>query len=495
MDSYDIAVIGAGVIGNAAARELSKTDLSVVVLEQEADTAFGISSRNSGVLHSGIHYAPGTLRARFDVEGNRLMEPLCSALSVPCIRTGKLTVAAQKDEIASLERLHAQGEANGVPGLRLIDPPEMQKLQPGIAGVKALHSPTSGIINPISLTIALAEHAHFHGVSYRFLHEVTEISHQPNPVITCRTPEGSARLQARLVINCAGLQADHIAGMTGYTEHPVYPCRGEYYVLDKRLESQLNLLIYPVPGAHSAGLGVHLTKTTEGNILIGPSSEYIDDRDDCASTSVIMERLKAEGRALLPDLETGDFIRSFSGIRPKLTPPEVGGYGDFIITRQDTMIHLLGIESPGLTSAPAIARHLCSMVDDMLNPTYKSDWDPSFPETPGIYRRPYPASSYSFEQRRELIEADEDFASMVCRCEEISKAEVLSALRRIIGPVTIAGIKQRCRTMTGRCQGGFCLPRIADILQQEGCRPWEMHYKGPDSPMFTGYLREPGGVL
>ncbi|MDD3997559.1 MAG: NAD(P)/FAD-dependent oxidoreductase [Sphaerochaetaceae bacterium] len=499
MENFDIAIIGAGVVGSAIARELSKTTARVVVFEQHADVAFGISGRNSGVVHSGIHYKPGSLRARLDVAGNAGMEKLCRDLYVPFERLGKLTVAFDQSQTMELERLKEQGDANGVPGLDLLESSQMRTLQPGIAGIKALHSPTTGIVNPMMLTIALAEHAYQNGVSWKFLHTVESITTENHNsfIIGCSTLDGFRSYKASIVVNCAALHANKIAAMTAFNEHTVYPCRGEYYVLDKRLKDELNILVYPVPSAHSGGLGIHLTKTTEGNILIGPSNEYIDDPDDESSTRPVMEILKNEGNELLPSLQTSDFIRSFAGIRPKLTPPEKGGYSDFVITSQPDLpniIHLLGIESPGLTSAPAIAEMVTGLIDNRLPLKLKREWKPSFHDNDELYRRAYPASHYPLAERQEMIEANPDFGSIICRCEEISKAEIVSAIKRMFGPITIIGIKNRSRISTGRCQGGFCIPRIVSILHNEfGIQSKDIWLKGPDSPMFEGTLRQSGG--
>lgn len=319
MKIWDVIIIGAGVVGSALARELSKTPLSVLVLEREADSSFGISGRNSGVIHSGIHYAPGSLRADFDVRGNRMMAPLCDALRVPFRRTGKLTAAMTEAEEEKLTALKEQGDANGVPDLKILDHPEMERLQPGISGRAALYSPSTGIISPYGFTIALGEHARENGVEFRFLHRVTAIERQKaHFAVSAAVPNGRVCERGRSVINCAGLFSYDLGKMVGIDDFPIYPCRGEYYVLDKRLKDSLRLLIYPVPGAHAGGLGIHLTLTVEGNILIGPSNEYIDTPEDTATTREVMEALQREGHRLLPALTTGDFIRSFSGIRPKL---------------------------------------------------------------------------------------------------------------------------------------------------------------------------------
>ena len=350
MSEVDVVIIGAGLIGCAIAYELSRSDLRITVVEREADVCFGTSSRNSGVLHSGIHYTPGTARARLSVRGNLLMRPLCETLGVPCEALGKLTVAYTEEQIETLHQLKEQGERNGVPGLRIIGPEEMNLIQEGVTGIAALHSPSTAIIDPMRLTIALAEEAHRRGVTFLFTHEVQSLApRQDSPhrshegtasqtiTVTCRqtatnTPGTKAEvITARVVIDCAGLQADRVARAAGIVDYPQYPCRGEYLVLDKRQGAQISTLIYPVPGAHSSGLGIHLTKTIDGSVLVGPSNEYLDGPASTATTAEVMRQLHHEARALLPALSDSDVIRSFAGIRPKLAPPEEGGFRDFII--------------------------------------------------------------------------------------------------------------------------------------------------------------------
>ncbi|MCF7936707.1 MAG: NAD(P)/FAD-dependent oxidoreductase, partial [Synergistales bacterium] len=358
----DVAIVGAGVVGCAVARELARYRLSVCVVEKEADVGWGTSCRNSGVVHSGINYRPGTLRARLDVRGNELMAPLCRELRVPMQRIGKLTVAGCTAEIPELHRIREQGEANGVPGLELIGPGAMRRIQPGVEGVAALHSPSSGIVCPYSLTIALAENALRGGAAFRLESEVTGIHRGPGG-FTLQTTSGD--VSAPVVINAAGLGADRVAAMAGIDGYRHYPCRGEYYVLDRRLAGSVATLIYPAPRVDSPGLGIHLTPTVEGNILIGPSSEYVGEREDCATTRQVMASLREHGRELLPGLSMRDFIRSFAGVRPKQTPPEVGGNRDFVIEESPDcpgLINLIGIESPGLTASPAIAEMVREMV-------------------------------------------------------------------------------------------------------------------------------------
>ena len=482
---YDVIIIGAGVVGNAIARELSRYDINVAVLEKELDVAMGASSRNSGVLHSGIHYKPGTLRARLSVQGNAMMEDLCNDLKVRIEYIGKLTVAQDEIDIETLHTLKEQGEANGVPGLEILDQEKMQKVQSGVGGIKALFSPSTGIICPYGLSIALAENAAANGVEFYLGSEVTDIS-KNNQGFIINTVLGEA-FETLVLINSAGLFSDCICRMLGIDEYRIYPCRGEYLILDKRLQGTLSTLVYPAPRKGGAGLGIHLTNTVDGNILIGPSSEYVDEPDDFASTSEIMAQLKKEGHELLPELSTTDFIRSFSGLRAKQTPPEAGGYKDFVIENRDDFpgfINLVGIESPGLTSAPAIGLLVKDMVARLVDLKDKDCFISERPGRVGFFHE------LPEEEKADLVTKDPDYGEVICRCEQITKKEVMDAIQNPLRNSTINGIKYRSRAMMGRCQGGFCLPRIVEILEKEfGYRPEDYLLHGKDSPLFSGRVR------
>lgn len=501
---FDIIIIGAGVIGCAAARSLASSGRSILVIEKESDVGFGISCRNSGVVHSGIHYHPGTNRARHGVAGNAAMEDLCKELHVPFEKSGKLTVAFTKEQETALQKLLDQGMKNGVPDLRILSRDEMESLQPGISGTKALYSPTTSIISPYEFTIALAESAYANGVEFLFTAEVTAIEQEKGAsshytITANQLTEGTlVTFSARIVINAAGLFSADIARMAGIDEYTIYPCRGEYFILDKRLQDQLNLLIYPVPGADSSGLGIHLTNTVGGVILIGPSQEYIEDPENTATTKEMMAALKQEGHALLSSLETTDFIRSFSGIRPKLAPPEEGGFRDFVIESREDLpgfINLTGIESPGLTSAPSIAEEIRSLVSKLLPLKEQTDF---IHGRPGIKGVPFSTQTFRNADRTErahLIEKNPDYGTIVCRCETVTLAEIKEAVARTLGPVTLAGIKYRTRAGMGRCQGGFCLQRLSEILQHEFSIPPEKQtLKGPGTELFPGTLRDEGAA-
>lgn len=482
---YDVLIVGAGVVGNAIARELSRYQIKVAVLEKELDVGKGTSSRNSGVLHSGIHYKPGTLRARLNVLGNGMMGDLCRELKVKIRYIGKLTVAQDDTDIEAIHTLKAQGEVNGVPGLEILGIDAMRKIQPGVGGIQALYSPSTGILCPYGLTMALADNAKANGVQFFLGHEVTSISRIAGG-FKVETNQGR-RFNARILVNSAGLYADHICRMLGITQFRIYPCRGEYLVLDKRLERSLSVLVYPAPGKESAGLGIHLTNTVDGNILIGPSNEYVDEPDDYASTTEIIELLKKEGHELLPGLSTSDFIRNFSGLRPKQASPTEKGFKEFVIeSRQDVpgFINLVGIESPGLTCSPAIALMVRDMVCEKLPLEKKPGFAAERPGRVGFFHELPP------EEKADLVAENPDYGEMICRCEQITRKEILDAIQNPLGALTINGIKYRSRAMMGRCQGGFCLPRIVRILEKEfGYRPEDYLLNGADSPLFVGYVR------
>jgi len=482
---YDIGIIGAGVVGCAIARELSRYDLKIAVLEKENDAGMGTSSRNSGVLHSGIHYKPGTLRAKLNVEGNSLMRQLCHELGVKIDYTGKLTVASEKKDIKILKTLKSQGEANGVPGLKILNSHEMRQIQGEIRGISALWSPSTGIISPYGLTIALAENAVQNGVLFFLGQKVVSINKQ-EAVFQLRTGTGDS-LECNVLINSAGLYADRICRMLGINEYTIYPCRGEYLILDKRLKGSLKVLVYPAPGSDSAGLGIHLTNTVDGNILIGPSNEYINAPDDYATTTKIMAQLKKEGHELLPGISDRDIIRSFSGLRPKQTSPEEKGFRDFIIESRKDMhgfINLLGIESPGLTCSPAIAHMVKDMVGKILSLKKKADFISERSKKPGTFAELDP------EKKAELIAHDPDYGEVICRCEQITRHEILEAIENPLGNRTIDGIKYRSRAMMGRCQGGFCLPKIVEILEKDfAYKPEDYILNRSGAYLFSGKVR------
>ncbi len=480
---FDVIIIGAGVVGNAIARELSRYRLTVAVLDKEPDVCCETSARNSGVLHAGFNNKPGSLMARFCVEGNRMFDQTARELDIPFKRTGKLIVGFTPEDRARLEQMKATGDQNGVPGLELIDKERIHEIAPAVGGEFAMWSPSTAILDPFQYTIGLAENAAKNGVSYFFSQEVTGISRE-DQVYTVTTAGDSFR--SRWIVNSAGLGSGRISTMLGIDEYTIYPCRGEYFILDQKAGELLPVPAYPVPNPKEGGLGIHLTPSIDGNVFIGPSSEYIDSDSDYSVTQHTMDLLIADGAKIFPYLKREYFIRNFAGIRPKLAPKEEGGYHDFVIERRDCApyaVNLVGIESPGLTSAVPISKEVVRLMEEVEQLTPNPDFDP-------IRRRVVTFRDKTTGEQAALIRENPDYGEIICRCECITKAEVLAAIRNPLGVHTMAGVKYRCRSMMGRCQGGYCQTRIAELLMQEtGMEREEVCYNRADGWLFTGSVR------
>jgi glycerol-3-phosphate dehydrogenase len=467
LDTYSVAVIGGGVVGCAIARELSRYRLDTVLLEKETDVAEGISKANSGVIHAGFNVKTGSLKARFNIEGLAQLPWLCDELDVPYKATRKLVVAKDAGELPYLENLLAQGERNGSPGLSIIRGSAIRDIEPFVRGEYALFSERTAVISPWELTIAFAENAHANGVEFRFRAEVDSIMFEGG-IFQIGTNDGRW-LRASCVINAAGMFSDRVHALLEPHDRRIHPCRGEYFVLDRVEDSFLRTAVYPVPPADGRGLGIHITPTTEGNIILGPSAEFIGDRMDVSTTRPVMEDLKREAFELIPELARVPIIKAYAGIRPKLFLAGGGKtFEDFVIEESERypgFITLIGIESPGLTSAPAIARHV---VEDLVSRRLRLEKRPEFIAERRRAARPLTESSC------ELTDAatfDPARADIICRCNHVSRAELLAAIHNPLGVRTLNAIKKRTRMMMGRCQGGFCLPRILEHMKADEGMP------------------------
>ncbi|WZL72958.1 NAD(P)/FAD-dependent oxidoreductase [Clostridiaceae bacterium 35-E11] len=480
---YDIMIIGSGVVGSAIARELSRYALKIGVLEKELDVVCETSGRNSGVLHAGFNNRPGTLMAKFCVEGCLGFDQVAEELDIPFKRTGKIVTGFTQDDIEGLERLKEQGEKNGVPGLKIISEKEIKELAPYVEGKAALYSPMTGILNPFIYTIALAENACENGVEFYLGREVKGIERKEEYYEITTNKE---TYHAKWVINSAGLDSDKIAEMVGITDYKIHPCRGEYFILDQKAGKYLGIPAYPVPNKKEGGLGIHLTPSIDGNVLIGPSAQYIDEQDDYAATQEIMDMLVREGRKILPQIEREHFIRNFSGIRPKLVGKETGGYADFVIEERKkipNMINLIGIESPGLTSAVPIAKYVVEKMKQKENLEENVSFNP---KRKGILN----FVEQTEEKKAELIKKNPNYGEIICRCETITKQEILEAIHNPLGVETVTGIKNRTRAMMGRCQGGYCQTRIAELIMKEKKKSIEeVTYAREDGKLFVGRVR------
>ena len=484
MSNFDVIIIGAGVVGSAAARELSRYKLKVGVIEKTPDVCCGTSARNSGVVHAGFNNKPGSKMARFCVEGNAGFDKLAEELDIPFKRTGKLVVGFTDDDKARLEAMKEQGDKNGVPDLKIVDKEYIQKVAPNVKGEFALWSGSTGICSPFEFTLALAENAAVNGAEFFFNCEVTDISWNGN---NYSVTAGGKEFTSRWIINCAGRGSAKISDMLGIKGYEIHPCKGEYFILDKKAGDLLPVPAYPVPNPKEGGLGIHLTPTIDGNILVGPSNEYLEDSNDYACEQDVMDMLIADGSRIFPYLKREYFIRNFAGIRPKLTSKEEGGYHDFVIERRDEAPHainLVGIESPGLTSSVPISKEIVRLIEEVEKLVPKEDFNP-------VRRRMESFADKSPKEQARLIAENPDYGEIICRCETITKAEVLAAINNPLGVHTMTGVKYRCRAMMGRCQGGYCQTRIAELIMKEtGCSREDIIYSKDDSWMFTGKVRE-----
>jgi glycerol-3-phosphate dehydrogenase len=482
-EMFDVAVIGGGVIGCAVLRELSRYRLRTVLLEKCSDLCEGVSKGNSGVIHAGFNVRTGSLKARSNIAGLNAIYDLAAALHVPHRKTGKLVVAFDDDGRERLEQLRAQGERNGAPGLEIVDEAAIRKFAPDVRGKWALHSPWTGIISPYEFTIALAESAFRNGAEVRLGREVTAIDSRPDRFVLS-TPSGL--VSARWVVNCAGLWADEVAGLAGAEKFRVYPYKGEYLILDKAAGDILRMPVYPVPPRDESSLGIHLTPTMEGNVLLGPSGETVADKNDLISTRPVMDRLKAEAFQMVPALRAIPVIHVYSGLRPKLAGPGTAdGPADFVVAeseRRPRWINFAGIESPGVTAASALGEMAAGLMGSKEDLRLKPDFEPGLPDRPKF-------AHMDDDVRKTAAAADPDWGEMVCRCEHVTRAEVRAAVRNPFGTNSMDAIKRRTRCGMGRCQGGFCTPRIIEILQAEGLAPGDITKRGGDSRLVFGRIK------
>jgi len=375
MDQANILIIGGGVVGCAIARAVSEHWQDVFLVEQFPKLGMATSTRNSGVNHSGIYYPKNSLKARHCVEGNRLTYEFCIKHNVPFRHTGKLVVAANAHEETELVALKKRGEDNGVEGLRLIDAAEIRKQEPHIRGTAALVVPSTGIVSAEELVHAYARVATNQGANIVTRAEVVSLAPSGKNIrvglrIGHQEDSQEETIEAKCVINAAGLHADEVAALLGNRSWHIYPVRGEYCEIRGPRRALINNLVYPLPHADALSLGVHFTKTLWGTVLLGPTARYVDAKDNYERDRLTIPDFVRGAKPLLPDVQESDLQLGYSGIRPKLVPPGGKGYADFVIARDPAVpqaIHLVGMESPGLTAAPAIAAHVAKMVEEMMD--------------------------------------------------------------------------------------------------------------------------------
>jgi len=446
---FDVAIIGCGVVGAAVAYELSHYDLKVVILERENDIAMGATKANSAVIHAGYDPTPGTIMAKLDVEGVQLSKELCEKLDVPHKHCGALVLALSDEETATVRHLYNQAIENGVSDVAVLTKDEILELEPNVSDkvISALHAPTAMIVDPWEYTHALAETAVRNSVELKLDCKVTGINEIKSGYII-KTSKGDVKTKA--VINAAGLYADDIHNMIAKPEFTVTPAKGEYWLLDKSEGTRVNSVLFQCPTR--AGKGVLVTPTVHGNLLVGPGNIVADDRDDVSTTNDELEFVKITARRSVPNIDFSTVIRSFSGNRAHTES------SDFIIKEvKPGFIDLAGIKSPGLTAAPAIAKMAVKMLED-------NDFELKKKNNVIESRKRVRFNTLTAKEKESLIENDPSYGRIICRCETVTEGEIRDALNSPIPPHSIDGVKRRTGAGMGRCQGGFCGPRVLEIL-------------------------------
>ena len=448
---YDVLVIGAGVIGCAVARELSKYRLSVCVIEKESDVCEGTSKANSGIVHAGFDAASGTLKAKLNVRGSKMMPELSKQLDFAYNQNGAMVLCFDKEELDGLQKLYDRGIANGVEGLSLLTGEEAKELEPSLGKTVAgaLLAETSGVVCPFEMTIAFAENAFANGAEFKFNTEVKNITVSENGY---SVETGSGTYEAGIVINAAGVYADAIHNMVCEEKMNITPRRGEYYLLDKEAGSLISRTLFQMPT--KMGKGVLVTPTAHGNILLGPTAVNIEDKDNTATTAEGLGEIKEKAALSVENIPFNKAITNFSGLRA------VGESGDFIIEESHSgFIDVAGIESPGLSSAPAIGEYVAELLSKRIELVKKED----FVDTRTGVKH---FAGLTKDEQNELIRENPAYGNIVCRCETVTEGEILDAINRPLGATTLDGVKRRTRAGMGRCQAGFCSPKVMALIAE-----------------------------
>lgn len=451
---YNVAVIGGGVVGALILRELSKYDLSIVLLEKENDVAMGATKANSAIVHGGFDAKTGTLKAKFNVRGTEIMPEICKELNVPYRNNGSLVLAFSDEEVEHIKELYARGVANGVPELEIIDGDKVRELEPNVSGeVKgALLSKTAGIVCPYELTIAATENAVTNGAEFLRNCEVTAIREE-NDVFVLSTTLGE--IEADYIINAAGNHSDEIAAMIGDNSIKLTARKGDYYLLDKSYGGMTDHTLFQCP--NEMGKGALITPTVDGNLLIGPSAVDQDDKENVDTSPEGLEFVASKAFKSIPSLNLRGAITSFAGIRAH------DESDDFIIgfsEKSSKFINCAGIESPGLSAAPAIAEYVEKLLTEKIGANKKESFNP-------VREAPVRFRNMAKSDREQLIKKNSAYGRIICRCETVTEGEIIDAIRAPAGARDVDGVKRRTRAGMGRCQGGFCGSKVVEILARE----------------------------
>lgn len=471
---YDVIIIGAGVSGAATARELSRYKVNACVIEKEEDVCCGTSKANSAIVHAGYDAATGSLMAKLNVRGNQMMEQLAKDLDFPFKKNGSLVVCLHEEDMPNLQALYDRGVANGVKDLRILNREELRAMEPNISddAYAALYAPTAGIVCPFNLNIAMAENACVNGVEFKFDTEVTGL-HPIEGGWAIETNQGS--FETKYVVNAAGVYADKLHNMVSAQKIHITPRRGDYCLLDKTAGNLVSKTIFALPGKF--GKGILVAPTVHGNLILGPTAIDIEDKEGTNTTREGLDQVIAKCGMNVKNIPMRSVITSFAGLRAHEDGHEflIGELGD-----APGFIDCAGIESPGLTSSPAIGEMVAEILREKLNleknenfvATRKGVLDPD---------------SLSKEERIELIRKNPAYGNIICRCEMITEGEILDAIHRPLGAKSLDGVKRRTRAGMGRCQAGFCSPRIMEILARERhVSMFDITKSGGDSKIVIG---------
>ena len=477
---YDAIIIGAGVVGCAVAQQLARYDGKLLVIDRMEDVADGASKANSGIVHAGFDAHPGTEKARLNVKGAKMYKKLAEELGVPYGQPGALVIGFSEEDRKTLENLLSQANANGVEGCRIVERDEILKMEPNTNPdvLCALYAPTSGLVSPYEMTCALADSAAENGAEFSLNNPVLEV--KPTADGNWLVIAGRDEYKARAVVNCAGMGSGVIHNMLSTRKVRLIPRRGEYYLLDHAAEMPFHMTMFQCPT--KMGKGVLVSPTTHGNILLGPTADDIEDGYDTATTRKGLDDVMSKVRLTWKTATLRQTITTFSGIRAHEE------HGDFIIGKVEGApagaYEAVGVESPGLSAAPAIGQELGDEVAAFLGLAKKADWKQPTP-IPKAFR------TMTDEERAEAYAKNPEYGTLVCRCEQVTEAEIRAAIRRPVGARSIDAVKRRTRAGMGRCQGGFCSPRVMEILCEElHMSPLEITKCGGDSKLLVGTLQD-----
>ncbi len=482
MNNYDVVIIGAGIIGSGIARELSKYKLKIAVLDKASELPSGASRANSSMIHGGFDDAPGSVKAKFCVPGNKLWHKLKDELDIHLDECGSYVCAFNDDEKKHLEKLLSQGNANGAPGLEIISGDKLREKEPNVSNeiIAALWSPEAGIINNFEAVAAFIENAQTNGAELFLETLVTGLIFESNgDVKGVNTNKGD--FLAPIVINAAGTHSAEISNWAGDTSFKIIPTKGEYFLLDRTTQGFIHSFLFSCPS--KAGKGITVAQTAEGNLLAGPTaSEQLDPEDNSTTPEGLAEVLKG-AKKLVPNFPVNLNITTFAGVRANT---DTGDFAIYPVKNHRGFVNVAGIKSPGFTSAPAISIYVADLLKSEFSDKVKFIQNEKFIPT----RKNIPRFLYSsMEERKKLASENPAYAQIVCRCETVTEGQVIEAIKR--GARTITAVKMLTRAGTGRCQGGFCCPRVAEILSRElGIPLDEITRHGGDSKLLVGKTKE-----